>query len=176
MLPPTETNIQSLVRVSDSGLPSREALCELAIRLYEFSSTVTVIILGEVNRDFDSNTLESLLESFLSLDIVITGTVEVNATHFGVELYGKNITNKVISAEELAVKLGNLTDKQKTLLEQAGIVIVGIVSNSPTQPPSLVPIPAIPAWAVVVIVVLNSIIIIVVLLIILGLLLRSLRR
>ena len=171
-LPPSATTIRSLVRVSDSGTPSLEALCELLVRLYQFSWTVNVTIRGDVNTNV---TFEQLIENFLGLDIVITNILPINGTHFGVQVYGKNNTI-VIGSEDLAARIGNLTVGQKELLDQAGIFITEVVSNMPPMPPSRVPRPTIPVWAVVVIVILNSVIVIAVLLIILIILLGSLRK
>lgn len=161
-----------MVRVSDSGAPTRETSCVLALRLYEFITTVNVTVRGDINTNV---TLEELLEDFLSLDIVPTKIVPLNGTYFQLQAYGKNLTS-VIAADDLATKLNNLTDEQKRLLLQAGIQITNIVSNRPIQPPNRVSPPTIPAWAVVVIVILNSVIIIAVLVIILVMLLRSLRK
>ena len=166
------TTFQSSVRVSDSGMPMREASCVLSIRLYQLSSTVYLTIRGDINTNV---TLEELLEDFLTIDIVPTKIVPLNSTHFQVQAYGKNLT-AVIAVDELVSKIGNLTEDQKRLLLQAGITITGVVSNRPVRPPSRVPAPSIPAWAVVVIVILNSVIIIAVLVIILVMLLRSLRK
>ena len=129
-------------------------------------------IRGDANTNV---TLERLLEDFLALNIIITDIVPINSTHFGVQVYGKNNT-VVVGSEMLVAKIGNLTQEQKDLLEQAGIFITGVVSNVPPEPPSRIPMRTIPVWAVVVIVVLNSVIIIAVLLIILFLLLGSLRK
>lgn len=172
MLLPNTITFQSIVQVSDSGSPSREASCELSIRLFRFSTTVNVTVRGDVN---SNTTFEQLLEDFLNLDIVTTIIKRLNRTHFQIEAYGKNATT-VISADELAKRIGNLTDDQKNILIQAGFEITEILSNTPVQPPSRVPRPTIPAWAVVVIVIINSVIIIAVLVIILILLLRSLRK
>ena len=129
-----------------------------------------------VRGDANTNvTFEQLLEDFLNLNIIITGIVPINSTHFEIQVYGKNNT-VVVGSEMLAARIGNLTQEQKDLLEQAGIFITGVVSNIPTMPPSRVPRPPIPAWAVVVIVILNSVIIIAVLLIVLFILLGSLRK
>lgn len=171
-LPPSTTLIRSLVRVSDSGTPSLENECELLVRVYQITWTVNVTIRGDANTNV---TLERLLEDFLALNIIITDIVPINSTHFGVQVYGKNNT-VVIGSEMLVAKIGNLTQEQKDLLEQAGIFITGVVSNVPPEPPSRIPMRTIPVWAVVVIVVLNSVIIIAVLLIILFLLLGSLRK
>ena len=172
MLPPATTTFQSLVRVSDSGTPSREDLCELIIRVFDIGSTVNVTISGPITTNF---TFERLLHDFLGLDIIATSIVQLNSTHYEIQVYGKNAT-RVIGADELMRLISNLTAEQKDLLMQAGIMITGVVSNRPVQPPSRIPRPSIPAWAVVVIVILNSVIIIAVLVIILVMLLRSLRE
>lgn len=161
-----------MVRVSDSGTPSLEALCELLVRVYQITWTVNVTVRGDVNTNV---TFEQLLEDFLNLNIIITGIVPVNSTHFGIQVYGKNNTI-VVGSETLATRIGNLTQEQKDLLEQAGIFITEVVSNLPPMPPSRIPRRTIPVWAVVVIVILNSVIIIAVLLIILIILLGSLRK
>ena len=166
------TLIRSLVRVSDSGTPSLENECELLVRVYQITWTVNVTVRGDANTNV---TLERLLEDFLALNIIITGIVPINSTHYGVQVYGKNNTI-VVGPEMLVARIGNLTQEQKDLLEQAGISITGVVSNVPPELPSRIPTPRIPEWAVAVIVVLNSVIIIAVLLIILFLLLKSLRK
>ena len=171
-LPPTTTLIRSLVQVSDNGRPSLENECELLVRVYQITWTVNVTVRGDANTNV---TLERLLEDFLALNIIITGIVPINSTHYGVQIYGKNNT-VVVGSEILVSRIGNLTREQKDLLEQAGIFITGVVSNVPPEPPSRIPTPRIPEWAVAVIVVLNSVIIIAVLLIILFILLKSLRK
>ena len=172
MLPPATTTFLSLVRVSDSGTPSREDVCELIIRLFDIASTVNVTINGPINTNV---TFEQLLHDFIGLDIVTTDIVQLNSTHYEIQVYGKNAT-RVIDSDELTRLISNLTTEQRDLLMQAGITITSVVSNRPVRPPSSVPRPSIPAWAVVVIVILNSVIIIAVLVIILVLLLRSLRE
>jgi hypothetical protein len=172
-LPPSTTLLRSLVRVSDSGTPSLENECEFLVRVYQITWTVNVTVRGDANTNV---TFEQLLEDFLALNIIITGIVPINSTHFRVQVYGKNNT-VVVGSEMLVARIGNLTEEQKDLLEQAGIFITGVVSNVPTEPPSRTPIMrAIPTWAVVVIVVLNSVIIVAVLLIILFVLLGTLRK
>lgn len=172
VLPPATTTFQFLVRVSDSGTPSKEDLCDLIIRLFDISWTVNVTINGPITTN---STLERLLHDFLGLDIVTTRILQLNSTHYEIQFYGKNVT-QVIGSDELTRLISNLTAEQRDLLMQAGIRITGVVSNRPVQPPSRIPTPSIPAWAVVVIVILNSVIIIAVLVIILVLLLRSLRE
>ena len=148
------------------------ALCELNVHLFDYDTTVFVTIQGSSDTNV---TFERLLEEFFTLDIVLTNIVPINATHYGIEAYGMNMTI-VIGADDLAKRIGNLTDDQKNLLRQVGISITGVVSNRPTEPPRRIPRPTIPAWAVVVIVILNSVIVIAILIIILFLLLRSLRE
>ena len=172
MLPLNTTTFPSLVRVSDSGTPNIEDVCQLLIRLFDFSTTVNVTVDGPITTNF---TLERLLENFIGLDIVTTRILQLNSTHYRVQAYSKNGT-QVISADDLSRLIFNLTDEQKGLLLQAGIMITGVDSNRPVQPPTRIPRPSIPAWAVVVIVILNSVIIIAVLVIILVMLLRSLRE
>ena len=172
VLPPATTTFSSLVRVSDSGSPSREEVCELITRLFDIDSTVNVTVNGPIITNL---TLERLLEDFLGLEIIITRIVQLNSTHYGIQVYGKNAT-QVIGSDELARLISNLTVEQRDLLMQAGITITGVVSNRPVRPPRPIPRPSIPAWAVVVIVILNSVIIIAVLIIILVMLLRSLRE
>ena len=171
-LPLSTTNIRPRVQVADSGSPSLGAMCELNIRLFDFDSTVFVTIRGNPDTNV---TFERLLEEFFTLDIVIADLIPINATHYTIQTYGKNMT-VVISADDLVKMIGNLTIAQMDILRQAGITIIDVVSNTPTDPPMTVPRPTIPAWAVVVIVILNSVIIIAVLIIILILLLRSLRE
>ncbi len=170
-LPPSTTLLRSLVRVSDSGTPNLENECELLVRVYQITWTVNVTVRGDANTNV---TFEQLLEDFLALNIVITGIVPINSTHFRVQVYGKNNT-VIVGSEMLVARIGNLTEEQKGLLEQAGIFITGVVSNVPTEPPSRIMRP-IPTWAVVVIVILNSVIIVAVLLIILFILLGTLRK
>ena len=172
ILPSTATTIRSLVRVSDSGTPSLEALCELLVRIYQITWTVNVTVNGNINTNV---TFEEILENFLGLDVIRTSIVPINRTHYGVQVYGRNNT-VVVGTEELAAKIGNLTREQRDLLEQAGISITDVVSNVPPTSISRVPRRTIPVWAVVVIVVVNSVIIIAVLLIILFMLLGSLRK
>ena len=171
VLPRNTSLILSRVRVSDSGTPSMEVPCDLLVRVYQLIWTVNVTVRGDSNTNV---TLEQLLEDFLNLNIIITGIVPINGTHFGVQLYGNN--TQVVSSEILATRIRNLTREQKDLLEQAGIFITDVVSNMTPEPPSRVPKPTIPVWAVVVIVILNSVIIIAVLLIILFILLGALRK
>ena len=151
-----------------------EANCDLFIRIYQITWTVNVTVQGDTNTNV---TFEQLLENFLNLNIIITGIIPINSTHFRVQVYGKNNTDSiVVDAGKLAAGIGNLTEEQKDLLEQAGIFITGVVVNVSPEPPSRVSTPTIPVWAVVVIVILNSVIIIAVLFIILCILLKSLRK
>lgn len=147
-------------------------MCELLVRVYQITWTVNVTVRGDPNMNV---TFEQLLEDFLSLNIIITGITPVNSSHFEIQVYGKNDTI-VIGSETLATRIGNLTQEQKDLLEQAGIFITEVVTNTPPTTISRIPRPTIPVWAVVVIVVLNSVIIVAVLLIIIIILLRSLRE
>ena len=171
-MPLSNTSIRPRVQVADSGSPSLGAMCELNIRLFDYSSTVFVTIRGSPDTNV---TFERLLEEFFTLDIVIADLIPINATHYRIQTYGKNFT-AVVSADDLAKMIGNLTPAQIALLSEAGISITDVESNTPTDPPMTVARPTIPVWAVVVIVILNSVIIIAVLIIILFLLLRSLRE
>ena len=169
------TTLNPQIDVSDSGTPANSATCEVMIRLFDFQSTVDIILIGMVD-NLQSDVLEQLLTNILGLDLTITNFDQFNATHYSVQIYGQD-GGIFIPAGVLHSRLLNLTEAELLRLEREGFLIVGSVSNDPVVPtPNMIPTRPIPVWAVAVIVVLNSGIIITVLLIIVGVLWRRYSR
>lgn len=163
------------IDVSDSGTPANDATCEVMIHLFDFQSTVDIILIGMID-NFQSDVLEQLLTNILELDLTITNFDQLNATHYFVQIYGQD-GGVFIPAGILNSRLLNLTREELMRLEGEGFLIVGSNSNAPVVPPTnVIPTRTIPVWAVAVIVVLNSVIIITVLLIIVGVLWRRYSR
>ena len=163
--------------VSDSGAVPNTGSCRLIINLFALEDTVTADI--EITQgEFDASTLQQLLTNLLNLEVDVTNFSALNATFYKVELVGFN-NGEIILADSLAFLLNSLTDQQLLRLEEAGLNIMTIQSNTPVTTPSGPPgVPArpIPTWAVVLIVVLNSVIIIGFLLAVLGVTWKRFRR
>ena len=126
--------------------------------------------------NLDRDIVEQVIGNILMLNIDITDVKQLNITHYQIELFGRD-GQALISADDLAASLSNLSPEQNLLLLQIGVNIADVISNAPLPTPTTrVPVRPIPPWAVGVIVVLNSVIIVALLLIVLGIIWRRYRR
>lgn len=164
-----------MISTTDRGSSPNRGTCELTINLFKFEDSVTVTVV--ISTGFlDTNIIEELFSDILGLDIKVTKTVQQNATYFAVDFIGTD-NEAIVSSEELADKIRTLSTSQKQQLLDAGVSVVDVTSNGPTAtPPTEVPAPSVPVWAVVLIVVVNSLIVLLVLLIVVIIIWRRYRR
>jgi len=168
-----EAVLRPQINVHDSGPGPNTATCEIEIRIFNPEVTADVLLLGNASI-FDADLFEEVIGDILDLDAVITQIDQINSTHFTVQMFGEQ-GGVLVSVAAIVGPLSNLSAADTIRLRDLGFEIQNVISNAPTEVPTMLT-RVIPVWAVAVIVVINSVIVISALLIIVGILWKRYSR